>query len=250
MAPRNLAIARAGDDSKHEGWLSDPAKKNFDLLVAYYGNTPGRFKDRAEIYHCQKGLKYPWFNAYLEGNPVVLEYDAVWLADDDIETDTARVSEMFDIFHEYRLGLAQPALTLKSCYSYPVLRVKRGCLLRFTEFVEEQQPVFSRDVLRLVRPTLGLNVSGWGLGILWPELMGYPKDKIAVIDATPVGHYRCQQSGPMYKEILPSMGISARDELNKIQNVHGYYRSESVLSEVLLDPLHPLTKLRLERQKI
>src|SRR6185436_15155367 len=88
---RNLAIARAGEQSHHPTWLSDTSRKNFDLFVAYYGDTPGKWREGADFYDHTKGLKYPWFYEFLQANTWVLDYDAIFLADDDLEGDTATV---------------------------------------------------------------------------------------------------------------------------------------------------------------
>lgn len=245
---RNLAVARAGDGSRHESWLSDPAKKDFDLLVGDYSSESGRWSKRADFYHWEKGLKYPWFHKYLQANPWVFEYDAVWLADDDVEADTATVSDMFDIFHERGLWLAQPALTLKSPISFPALVCKSGRLLRYFEHIEEQVPVFSRDTLRRVWETLGENQSGWGLRIPWRSILKPPLEKVAVIDATPVRHCRAGHKGPMYSQVLPALGLRADNEQREIVKKYGDPGLVRSLGEVLLDSSHPKTSERLGRQ--
>lgn len=245
---RNLAIARAGENSKHETWLSHPRKKNFDLLVAYYGDEPGKWKPKADIYDHAKGLKYPWFDAYLKSHPKVLDYDAVWLCDDDLEADTATVRDLFDIFHETGLSLGQGAQSLSSVVSFPHVRCVPGMLLRYVGFVEEQMPIFSKQCLRQLRDTMGETKSGWGLGIAWANLLGHPKYLMGVIDAAPIGHHRPLKAGEMYTQVLPAMGITARQELDAMR---AKYRDEIRAVEyetVPLDPAHPLTKERLGRQ--
>ncbi len=247
---RNLAIARAGDDSRHETWLSDPSRKNFDLLVAYYGDTPGRWSGRADRYDHAKGLKYPWIHSFLPGNPWVLEYDAVWLCDNDIEADTATVADMFDIFHEKGLWLGQPAQTGDCINTFPFWRCKRGTLLRYTEFVEEQMPIFSRETLGRLRGTFGESKSGWGLGVAWPKLLGFPPDRLAVIDAAPVRHVMVAGGADMYPRLLPSLGIDPRQEL---RNLREKYKEDLHLGrftgEVPLDKGDPRTPARLARQR-
>jgi len=245
---KNLAVARAGDDSKHDGWLSDPSKKNFDLLVGDYSSEPGRWSKRADFYHWEKGLKYPWFHRYLQANPWVFEYDAVWLADDDIEAGTETVSDMFDIFHEWGLWLAQPALTPKSSVSFPALVRKPERLLRYFEHIEEQVPIFSRDALRRVWETFGENQSGWGLRIPWRSILKPPLEKVAVIDATPVRHCRAWKTGPMYSQVLPALGLRAEDEQKELARKYSDPGRVRSLGERLLDPSHPKTPERLDRQ--
>jgi hypothetical protein len=248
---KNLAIARAGDGSRHETWLSRPEKKNFDLLVSYYGDEPDRWRPRSDRYDRSKGLKFPWFNAFLDSNPWVFEYDAVWLCDDDIEADTAVIADMFDIFNEKGLWIGQPALTRGSVHSFGMLLCNPGKLLRYTEFIEEQVPIFSKEALAKVRHTFGDTQSGAGIGIPWPHILGFPSNRLAVIDATPVAHRRSLQSGEMYTKVLPSMGISAAVELDHMKKKYGDSYHVGVYRGVIeLDPADPKTPERRARQEI
>jgi hypothetical protein len=245
---RNLAIARAGDDSLHESWLSEPARKNFDLLVAYYGGTPGKWKSNADFYDHTKGLKYPWFETFLQTASWILQYDAVWLADDDLEGDTATVADAFDIFHESNLWLAQPSLTADSIVTYDLMRRKPGNLLRHVGFVEEQMPVFSRESLGRIRHTLGDTKSGWGLGIAWAQILGYPKDKMAVIDAAPLRHVRPLRMSDMYTAVLPALGKDPMDELNQMRKAYQDDMRLVVYGQAALDRADPRTPVRRARQ--
>lgn len=245
---RNLAIARAGETSRHQSWLSDVSRKNFDLLVAYYGDCPGTWKDTADFYDHWNGLKYPWIHQFLPKNPWVLEYDAVWLCDDDIEADTATVADMFDIFHEKRLWLAQPAQTSDCFLNYPFWACRKGTLLRFTEFVEEQMPIFSKETLAKLAGTFGESKSGWGLGAAWPRILGYPPGRMAVIDATPMRHTRAG-NGTFYTHTLPSMGVDPHKELRDLKVKYGELRLGRFTGELPLEPADPRTPERAARQR-
>ncbi|KAK3241370.1 hypothetical protein CYMTET_48860 [Cymbomonas tetramitiformis] len=60
--------------------------------------------------------------------------------------------------------------------------------LRYTQFVEVQMPVFSRYALEKCMKTFQETTSTWGLDLIWPKLLGYPTDKIAIIDAVQAYH--------------------------------------------------------------
>jgi hypothetical protein len=246
---RNLAIARAGDHSLHPSWLSHPSQKNFDLFVAYYGDSPGRWKDESDFYDHAKGLKYPWFDRFLASNPWILDYDAVWLADDDLAADTATVADAFEIFHEAGLWLGQPSLTADSVVSYEMMRRNPGALLRHVGFVEEQMPIFSRRCLHQVRHTFGESKSGWGLGIAWAKILGYPKDKMAVIDAAPLRHVRPLQTGEMYTTVLPALGKDPRAELNAIRKRYEDDMRLVAFDRIFMDRSNPRSLERLQRQR-
>lgn len=249
MTRRNLAIVRAGDSSWHETWLSDPAKKNFDLFVAYYGTEPDKWRSKADRYDHTKGLKYPWFNTYLASNPWILEYDAVWLCDDDIEADTPTLSDMFDIFHENHLWIGQAALTRNSIVAYEMLVRVQDSLLRHVGFIEEQMPIFSRETLLKIKHAMGETISGWGLGIAWPQMLGYPKDKLGVIDACPVRHTRAHQTSDMYTVVLPSLNADPFRDLAYMREKYQDDMRQVVFNGVSLDPSHPLTTERRKRQE-
>lgn len=190
--------------------------------MSYYGSTPGHYRKEADIYVEEKGLKYPWFDGWLKQEQKLVDlYDAVWLCDDDIEADTEQVADLFNVFHENRLWIAQPALTRDSYYSFELFRCKKGRLLRFVNFVEAQMPVFSKWALKIVRGTMGESKSGWGIDLIWPKLLNYPLHKMAVIDAVSMYHGREVKSGPMYTEVLPKMGIVVTEELEKIKRKYG-----------------------------
>jgi hypothetical protein len=246
---RNLAIARAGEQSHHWTWLSKPSRKNFDLLVAYYGDSPGKWKEGADFYDHTKGLKYPWFEGFLQSNPWILDYDAIWLADDDLEGDTATVADAFDIFHSSGLWLGQPALTADSVVSYEMMRRESGLLLRHVGFVEEQMPLFSRDCLRRLQGTLGETKSGWGLGIAWAQLLGYPRDKMAIIDAAPMKHVRALRTSDMYTQVLPGLGKDPMTELTQMRETYRDDMRLEVFGRVPLNSAEPSTPERLARQR-
>src|SRR3954466_9170313 len=87
--PRNLIILRAGDSSLHPQWISS-GPCDFDLLISYYGKSPGRYVEQAQMYEGGSGRKWPCISALLDENAaVVAGYDAVWFPDDDLAADTA-----------------------------------------------------------------------------------------------------------------------------------------------------------------
>ena len=65
-----------------------------------------------------------------------------------------------------------------------------GLILRYTNFVEIICPCFDRDSLVICQPTFKYSKSCWGIDLLWTKLLGYPEDKIAIIDDVIVVHTR------------------------------------------------------------
>ena len=208
---RNLVIVRAGDNSVHPGWLAD-ADRNFDIFVSYFGNEQDRYKDSADYHENRKGMKWPVLGELLQARPELVErYAQFWFPDDDIVTDAATISRMFDFASAYRLALAQPALTRESYFSWPLLLQDVRYQLRFTRFVEVMVPVFDREALRTCLPSFTENNSGWGLDWLWPQLLAdRGPEAIAIIDAVAVFHSRPVGGGELYKGSGTSVAESDR----------------------------------------
>jgi hypothetical protein len=208
---KNLIVVRASDNSFHRNWLEAPGvKPNFDLFVSYYGNEVGKYKGDGILYEEQKGGKWDTISNLLKyRSSFFSDYDAVGFWDDDISTDAGTVNGFFDVFHEYSLDLAQPALTASSPHFWPHTLRCPGMRLRFCNFVECMIPTFSRRALKTCAPTFdGCGVAksgtGWGLDVVWSYLLFPPDSRMAVVDRWPVTHTRTVGKGDMvqrYTEI-------------------------------------------------
>jgi Zinc-uptake complex component A periplasmic len=72
---------------------------------------------------------------------------------------------------------------------------------RAAAYIKELQALdawmrISRRALEMCLPYLNSTVSSWGPDYIFPKLLGYPKDKIAIVDETPVIHARPVAMGP------------------------------------------------------
>jgi hypothetical protein len=110
------------------------------------------------------------------------------------------------------LELCQPAAN--GFTSHEITRKVPDSLLRYTSFVEIMAPMFRTDVLLKVYETFDLNKSGWGYDFLWPFLLRYPKDKIAIIDKIEITH--TNPVGGNYSE--QRFPVSPSDEMNALLN--------------------------------
>jgi hypothetical protein len=225
---RNLVVVRAGDHSLHPQWISD-GPRDFDLLVSYFGNTPGRFSSGAEHYEMRRGPKWPGIAALLREHKEALEgYDCIWFPDDDLAAETQTINRMFAFFHAYRMCLAQPALSRDSWCTWRTLRQQPNCHVRFTKFVEIMAPIFSREALSVCTPSFSESASGWGLDWLWPRLcMEAGLGDMAVIDATPVRHTRpcggeLYRNNPQLQPQSDASRIVSKYGLNEMRAVAKY----------------------------
>jgi hypothetical protein len=213
---RNLIFVRTGDSSLHKSWVVPRAKRNYDLFISYFGSNPGTFRDDGEYYEVASGLKYPAFTKLLnERAELVYSYDAVWIPDDDLLTSATLINRMFDLFHRYKLLLAQPALAPGSYWAHEVTRMMEKKSLHFSRFVEVMCPIFRRSALKTLASTFSLNASSWGIDSLWPHLLGYPAKRIAVLDETPVVHTRPVGKGSFY-DVLKGQNVDAVADRDRI----------------------------------
>jgi hypothetical protein len=139
----NLIVVRAGDASLHRRWINDTRARNFDLLVSYYGSSPGRYERKADHYHAMRGPRWPahdWL--WRHRRDLFDRYERVAFVCDDVDADTRTWNAMFDLCGWFGLDLAQPAVA--GYVNHAITRPVAGALLRYTTFVEVMCPVFSR----------------------------------------------------------------------------------------------------------
>lgn len=186
---RNLVIVRAGRASLHRGWLTNPTRSTFDLLVAYYESAeanvaaewsielPGR---KIEGYH-QIFLRHPEF---------LDNYDFIALLDDDLDTNQDDLDRLFAMGGAYRLDLFQPSLSWDSHFSYAAtLHAGRAYRLRYTNTVEMMAPVFRASYLKSVLRLFGLGFET-GIDLVWTKAGSPSLYRFAIVDDVVVRHTR------------------------------------------------------------
>ena len=225
---KNLVIVRAGDTSLHEQWIDAAGERNWDMIVNYFGDDPDRFQSTEIPCVRSKSTKWPALQQLLmDLGAEVSRYEYVWFPDDDLSCTQTDINRLFDICRQYRLHLAQPALTPDSHFSHVLTLRNRSFTLRYSNFVEIMAPCFSIDFLQKAWPTFGEIQSGWGLDSLWPLLLPDWKS-IAIVDAVEVRHTR-PVGGPNYS-FLAERGINAYDEM------------KALCEKYKISPVVPLTR--------
>jgi len=210
-APRNLVIATTGaDDTTHKEWIA--GARDFDLMLVNYG-VPGRYAEDADFFLDASGFKYEITKDAIDHyRDLVMSYDVIWTPDDDLSVSTDGINQLFAVFHEFRLDLAQPAMVEANFpvhYPHPFTR------LRYVAFVEIGLTLFRQSVLCELLDTFKLTRSGWGLDLLWAQrLLGR---RVAVIDEVIVRHMRpCDLENGSYYRKLRGLGIDAREEMEAL----------------------------------
>ena len=112
----------------------------------------------------------------------ISQYKAIWEVDDDMIMDTVSINKMFELFSKYKLHLAQPSFSEGSKLPWPITQNNPDCILRYTNFIENNAAIFSAKIIPLLTDTFSDAGTGFGIDFVWPSLLKFPEDKIAVID--------------------------------------------------------------------
>jgi hypothetical protein len=217
-----LVVVRGGEDSLHRSWIKPGLPRRWDLLMDLYGSNSG-VDEFADFTHSGGTSKFPsvsQINSVWPG--YLLSYDAVWFVDGDISIAFEDVDRMFDIFVARNLWLAQPSLSRASFRDHEICVHRDLFVLRHVSFVEIMAPIFSRAALSRCLPTFGESVSGWGLDFVWPEIIGDPQHRLAIIDAVQMVHTKKTDlvDGPFYR-MLSGMGIDPKVEAETVAAKYG-----------------------------
>jgi len=215
---RNLVICSVGDNSYHRRWLRG-ARRDFDVMLIYYGLAKDMFKEDADYYFQINGGLFKLERiaaAVVKSYDVVRAYDAVCLPDDDISMDASAVNRLFALFRKYDLDLAQPAVA-GGTLSWPITAQNRYCVLRYVNFIEMMCPVFRSRILLEQVHTFNLNRSGWGVDFLWSKNL--QERRLAIIDAVGMHHGRNISRGEReYYRQLAKIGIKPGEELDTMRS--------------------------------
>lgn len=210
----SLVVCQAGRGAMFDNWAG-ASERTWDLLVNYYdaaGFRPG-LGDYAVF---QKGTKFTAMNALLRRFPDLFDrYRHVLFLDDDVETTATDLNDLFSACDRYGLDLAQMSLTEGSACNWKHLFRRFGQAgPRDVSAVEIMMPVLSRRALGWIAPTLGRSVSGFGLDLVWGNIVARKGGRIAVLDEVAATHARAlDQTGGAFYRYLRRHGINPKAEL-------------------------------------
>jgi hypothetical protein len=209
-----LVISTVGDESLHHEWIQDTP--DFDLVLLYYGNKEEvalEYSKQTPYVYAAKGEKYHLLKSLINSSPeFISQYSYIWMPDNDVSISTEEINKMFSIADKYNLSLCQPAM--RGFASHLITLPKTGNLLRYTSFVEVLAPLMNLETLMLLKDTFDENYSGWGYDFLWPYMLGYPKDKIAIIDSIIMTHTK--PIGTDYSRFPVSPSVESEEMLNRL----------------------------------
>jgi hypothetical protein len=202
-----LVISTVGDNSLHYKWIEN--NPEFDLVLIYYGekeNIIEKYTQHAQYMYVAKGEKYHLIKSLIVSSPeLISKYSYIWLPDDDVYLSTEDINNLFKLAEEYDLYLCQPSM--KGYVSHEITLPKPNSLLRYTNFVEILAPLMNLKTLMLVKDIFNENYSGWGYDFLWPYMLNYPEDKIAIIDAITMTHTKPVGTDYSRFPVLPGLEL-------------------------------------------
>lgn len=184
---KNLVVSICGDESMHKIWIDN--NPNFDLFVVYYGDTKDKYSNDGLYYATGKGTKFVILADVVDKNEILFsQYENILVPDDDLYITASDWNRFFQLFKDYKLCLAQPSILGWQCLMMSAHNP--NCVMRFTNWVEIMTPCFNQETFQICRKVFRENKTNWGLDFLWPKLLGYPKDKVAIVDDVVAIHTR------------------------------------------------------------
>jgi hypothetical protein len=212
---RNLVISSIGKNSLHKSWIDNKENKNFDLILFYYDNEDyENFLNDSDLFIIKKGFKFNLIYELFKEYPNLHDlYDFFWFPDDDIETDTKTINQLFSLMKKHNFFICQPSLSEKSYVNWDVTAKVEKNYLRFVRMVEVMCPVFNSYSLKKCIKTFPESLSTYGLDCAWSSILGYPKNKIVIFDNISVTHTRPYKKGQLYIN-LEKIGIDHQKDLN------------------------------------
>lgn len=184
---KNLVFTSAGNNTSFDTLWTN-YNRNYDIWVVYYGDDDNRYnqyKNKVNKIWKRKGSKFQNFNyIYTNYYNELLNYDRFFIVDDDIIIKTDDINKLFDISIKYNLFICQPAFLPESKISHHITKVRNNNILRYTNFVEVNTPVFSKEALIKFMKYYDDILIGWGIDYLYIWANGRElTDKYAIIDS-------------------------------------------------------------------
>ncbi len=242
---RNIVIMPFGRSSRRSEWIFNSYDRPFDVLLLTY-HPPAEIKDLnldSTHYRVLNLQDFKWVMIHkllVQNQDILNRYDYFFFVDDDIEISLANVENLFLLTNKYNLVMSQPVLSRDSYKSWRVLRKKFVSGIRYLSTVELMCPVMSRVAVEELLPTFNLNKSGWGIDILWGDLIRrkFGEKSIAVFDLIVARHAKPVGQGELYEKL----GKSAFDERDEI--FQKYQLKDTTIFELPLSENTLVNKVR------
>lgn len=167
---------------------------DIDFLVFCYDDADfdeAIFRDVTVVR--EKGIKWEFMKKYLTPERCA-GYDYIFAWDDDIDPLDFSFARFVDIMRRNDLEIAQPGISPDSFVNVKLTRAQAGMTGRFTDYVENMVPVFTRQAWTRYWDIIeeGKCRWGWQLSSTCRSACGYRR--MGIVDEEPVAHTRPCQS--------------------------------------------------------
>ena len=233
---RFLVIGRVGGKSLHGHWIADTAcKRTWDLQLNAYGDAAAKIADVDLPTVIDQGTKWDSLARHFRAHPELLDrYDYVMLPDDDLMMTASGINRIFEVAVAHDLTIAQPAMSMDSFVSYPVLMRCPGFQLRYTNHLECMSPCIKTSYMKTLLPIIEKYVCGWGADHIWALLMQDPPFKAAVIDEVTMTHTRAFYTGTLY-DSFAKQGVNPFDEVKIVTALFENFPKRTVVYGGILE---------------
>lgn len=184
---KNMVFSSVGNNTSFDRlWVGD--HMNYDIYVIYYGNDDeiyNMYKDKVTFIEKRKGSKFHNLKYFYDTYPdIISTYERFFILDDDIIMNVNDINTMFELSRKYNLKICAPSFLPQSKISHKLTLHKPGLLLRYTNFVEMNTPLFSVEALHKLMKVFDYSIIGWGTDYLYIVCNGIDDQKsYAIIDS-------------------------------------------------------------------
>ncbi|WP_370977768.1 hypothetical protein [Agaribacterium sp. ZY112] len=211
---RFLVFSSVGDQARIKLWTKGVGRKEFDLVVFYYGDAEPEYLSEVDFAYRRKGSKFQNLKAFYEATKSLSHYESVMVLDDDIEIDSPRLVTLFKLRRDLDLWVLQPSFSADGKISFEHTRQDPAYRYRFTNFVEMNCPLFSSDKLIKFLEVYDGVLPGWGMDWWYHNIIGgSDQKKIAIIDEVVVRNPFDQEKRGGKREINQLVNTADRIEL-------------------------------------
>jgi hypothetical protein len=235
ISKRFLVIGRVGGKSLHKAWIEDTScTRTWDLQLNAYGDTAAQIAAVDLPTVVDQGTKWDSLARHFRAHPELLDrYDYVMLPDDDLLMTARGINRIFEMAVAHDLTIAQPAMSMDSFVSYPVLMQCPGFSLRYTNHLECMSPCIKTSYMKTLLPIIEKYVCGWGADHIWALLMEDPAYKAAVLDEVTMTHTRAFYTGTLY-DSFAKQGVNPFDEVKVVTALFENFPERTVVYGGLL----------------
>ena len=186
---KNLVFTSVGDNTNFDKlWCQ--SGRNYDIWVVYYGKNEDnyqKYRKKVDYIEKRKGSKFQNFHhIYNTKFEELQKYDRFFILDDDIIFETPDINKMFEISKKYNLDICGPTFKTNgsSKISHAITRQESNNLLRYTNFIEVNVPLFNRNALNKFMKYYDPILIGWGIDYLYIWALGKDRKRAyALVDS-------------------------------------------------------------------